>query len=178
MHQDPGVSASKHSGSNSRIRNNRVTLHPSARDQWDNPLAGFNVTYGDNERVMLQEARRDAIAMLEAAGCMNIRASGFELTKPGNRIHEMGGARMDRDPATSVLNGWCQAHDIENLFVTDGSFMVSAACQNPSLTYMAFNARAANSAADLLADGTLHGRDRRRWSYRGGPSPPSECFAA
>lgn len=135
--------------------NNRVTLHPSARDQWGNPLAVFKVTYGDNERVMLQEARKDAIAMLEAAGCTDIRAAGLELTKPGNRIHEMGGARMGRDPATSVLNGWCQAHDIENLFVTDGSFMASAACQNPSLTYMAFSARAANYAADLMAEGAL-----------------------
>jgi choline dehydrogenase-like flavoprotein len=134
---------------------NRVTLHPSRRDQWGNPLAVLNVTYGDNERTMLEEARTDAIAMLEAAGCTDIRSSNVELTKPGNRIHEMGSARMGRDPATSVLNGWCQAHDVDNLFVTDGSFMASSACQNPSLTYMAFSARAANYAADLMAAGTM-----------------------
>lgn len=67
----------------------------------------------------------------------------------------MGSARMGRDPANSVLNQWCQAHDVPNLFITDGSFMASSACQNPSLTYMAFSARAAHYAADLIADGTL-----------------------
>jgi choline dehydrogenase-like flavoprotein len=118
-------------------------------------LAVLNVTYGDNERTMLEEARTDAIAMLEAAGCTDIRSGNVELTKPGNRIHEMGSARMGRDPATSVLNGWCQAHDVDNLFVTDGSFMASSACQNPSLTYMAFSARAANYAADLMAAGAM-----------------------
>jgi len=104
---------------------------------------------------MLEEARKDAIAMLEAAGAINITSSPVNLTKPGNRIHEMGSARMGRDPQTSVLNGWCQAHDVPNLFVTDGAFMVSSACQNPSLTYMAFSARAAHYAADLVAAGTL-----------------------
>jgi choline dehydrogenase-like flavoprotein len=102
---------------------------------------------------MLQEARKDAIAMLEAAGCTNIAAGPVFLTKPGNRIHEMGSARMGRDPATSVLNGWCQAHDVPNLFITDGSFMASSACQNPSLSYMAFSARAAHYAADLVEAG-------------------------
>lgn len=134
---------------------NRVTLHPSRRDKWGNPIAVFRVTYGDNERRMLEEARTDAIAMLEAAGCTDISSGEVRLTKPGNRIHEMGSARMGRDPRTSVLNGWCQAHEVENLFVTDGSFMASAACQNPSLTYMAFSARAANYAADLMAEGAL-----------------------
>lgn len=134
---------------------NRVTLHPSKRDRWGNPLALFNVTYSDNEYTMLQEARKDAIAMLEAAGCYNITSSEVSLTKPGNRIHEMGSVRMGRDPADSVLNSWCQAHDVPNLFITDGSFMVSSGCQNPSLTYMAFSARAANYAADLLAEGTI-----------------------
>jgi choline dehydrogenase-like flavoprotein len=135
--------------------NNRITLHPSKTDKWGNPIAVFNVKYGDNEHTMLQEARKDAIAMLEAAGCTNVSAAPVDLTAPGNRIHEMGSARMGRDPASSVLNGWNQAHDIPNLFVTDGAFMTSAACQNPSLSYMAFSARAANYAADLLAAGDL-----------------------
>ncbi len=134
---------------------NRVTLHASKRDRWGNPLALFNVRYSDNEHTMLQEASKDAVAMLEAAGCTNITASPVSLTKPGNRIHEMGSARMGRDPATSVLTGWCQAHEIPNLFITDGSFMTSSACQNPSLTYLAFSARAAHYAADLLADGVI-----------------------
>jgi len=134
---------------------NRVTLHTSKRDRWGNPLALLNVTYSDNERTMQAEAIKDAVAMLEAAGCTNITTNDASLSKPGNRIHEMGSARMGHDPANSVLNGWCQAHDVPNLFITDGSFMASSACQNPSLTYMAFSARAANYAADLIADGTL-----------------------
>lgn len=69
---------------------------------------------------------------------------------PGMAIHEMGTARMGRDPATSVLNGWNQAHDVPNLFVTDGACMTSSACQNPSLTYMALTARAADYAVKEL----------------------------
>jgi choline dehydrogenase-like flavoprotein len=134
---------------------NRVTLHPTKRDRWGNPLALFNVTYGENERIMQREAVKDAVAMFEAAGVINITTSNAELSKPGNRIHEMGTVRMGRDPDTSVLNGWCQAHDVPNLFVTDGGFMASSACQNPSLSYMAFSARAAHYAADLIAAGTL-----------------------
>jgi len=134
---------------------NRVTLHPSKRDRWGNPLALFNVTYGENERIMQREAVKDAVAMFEAAGVINITTSNANLSRPGNRIHEMGTVRMGRDPATSVLNGWCQAHDVPNLFVTDGGFMASSACQNPSLSYMAFSARAAHYAADLIAAGTL-----------------------
>lgn len=135
--------------------NNRLTLHPSKRDRWGNPLAVFDVRYSDNERIMLEEASKDAVAMLEAAGCTNIQRSPVNLTKPGNRIHEMGSARMGRDPQTSVLNGWCQAHAVPNLFITDGAFMTSSACQNPSLTYMAFTARAADYAARLMAEGVF-----------------------
>ncbi len=135
--------------------NNTVTLHPSKRDQWGNPLAVFNVGYGENERIMQVEAGKDSVAMLKAAGCTEISSRTVTLTKPGNRIHEMGSARMGRDPATSVLNGWCQAHDVPNLFVTDGAFMTSSACQNPSLSYMAFTARAAHYAADLLAENAI-----------------------
>ena len=134
---------------------NRVTLHPTRRDRWGNPIAVFEVRYSRNEEIMLEEARKDAIAMLEAAGCEQITSGPVNLTNPGNRIHEMGSARMGRDREESVLNGWCQAHDVPNLFVTDGAFMVSSACQNPSLTYMAFSARAAHYAADLVAEGTL-----------------------
>ncbi|GAB5499852.1 MAG: GMC family oxidoreductase [Pseudohongiellaceae bacterium] len=135
---------------------NRVRLHPSARDRWGNPLPLFNVSYSDNERIMMEEARKDGVAMLDAAGCTDIVSNpNATLSKPGNRIHEMGTARMGRDPATSVLNGWCQAHAVPNLFITDGAFMASAACQNPSLTYMAFTARSADYATQLLAEGTL-----------------------
>jgi choline dehydrogenase-like flavoprotein len=104
---------------------------------------------------MLEEASKDAVAMLRAAGCINVTATPVSLTKPGNRIHEMGSARMGRDPGSSVLNSWCQSHEVSNLVITDGSFMTSAACQNPSLTYMAFSARAAHYAADLIAEGVV-----------------------
>ena len=132
--------------------NNRVTLHPNKTDKWGNPIALFNVSYGKNEHVMLEEARKDAVAMLEAAGCTNINSNPVNLTVPGNRIHEMGSARMGNDPSDSVLNKWCQTHDVPNLFVTDGAFMTSAACQNPSISYMAFTARACDHAVKLMQD--------------------------
>ena len=134
---------------------NRVTLHASRKDRWGNPVPVFDVSYGENERIMQKEAVKDAQVMMEAAGCINITTSNADLSKPGNRIHEMGTARMGRDPATSVLNGWAQAHDVPNLFITDGAFMTSSACQNPSLTYMAFSARAANYAADLISESVI-----------------------
>ena len=132
--------------------NNRVTLHPNKTDKWGNPIALFNVSYGENEHVMLEEARKDAVAMLEAAGCTNINSNPVNLTVPGNRIHEIGSARMGNDPSDSVLNKWCQTHDVPNLFVTDAAFMTSAACQNPSISYMAFTARACDHAVKLMLD--------------------------
>ena len=135
--------------------NNRVTLHPNKTDKWGNPQALFDVSYGENEHTMLEEARKDAVAMLEAAGCTDINSNPGNLTVPGNRIHEMGSARMGDDPSNSVLNRWCQAHDVPNLFVTDGSFMTSAACQNPSISYMAFTARACDHAVNLMEENSL-----------------------
>jgi choline dehydrogenase-like flavoprotein len=135
---------------------NRVTLHPTRRDRWGLPLAMIDAAMGDNEQRMMDAAMADAEEMLRAAGAVELRRIGDgRMTLQGNRIHEMGSARMGRDPATSVLNGWCQAHEVSNLFITDGAFMTSAGCQNPSLGYMAFSARAANYAADLLRDGQL-----------------------
>ena len=110
------------------------------------PLSNFLERF--NLNIILQTKLKQIAALLQVL-------NEVSLTKPGNRIHEMGSARMGRDPANSVLNQWCQAHDVPNLFITDGSFMASSACQNPSLTYMAFSARAAHYAADLIADGTL-----------------------
>lgn len=135
--------------------NNRVTLHPNKTDKWGNPQALFDVSYGENEHTMLEEARKDAVAMLEAAGCTNINSNPVSLTAPGNRIHEMGSARMGDDPSNSVLNRWCQAHEVPNLFITDGSFMTSAACQNPSISYMAFTARACDYAVKLMEENAL-----------------------
>ncbi len=96
----------------------------------------------------------DAKEMLEAAGVKNI-SSGDQDPYLGRGIHEMGTARMGKDPKTSVLNKWNQVWDAQNVFVTDGSFMVSAACQNPSLTYMAFTARAADHAVSELKKGNI-----------------------
>jgi len=135
--------------------NNRVTLHPTKTDKWGNPQALFNVSYGENEHTMLEEARKDAVAMLEAAGCTDINSNPVNLTVPGNRIHEMGSARMGNDPTNSVLNKWCQTHDVPNLFITDGAFMTSAACQNPSISYMAFTARACDYAVKKLEENLL-----------------------
>ena len=96
--------------------------------------------------------------MMEAAGAVDIVSSedyDVQPSRPGNAIHEMGTARMGRDPKTSVLNQYLQTHDVPNLFISDGAAMTSSACQNPSLTYMALSAKAANHAADFYAAGEL-----------------------
>jgi choline dehydrogenase-like flavoprotein len=134
---------------------NRVTLHPTQKDKWGIPLLHIDCAYGENDLKLAARANADAVEMLEAAGFVDVSARGGEPFSPGRAIHEMGTARMGRDPASSVLNGWSQAHDVSNLFVADGACMASTACQNPSLTYMAIAARAANHAADLLQEGGL-----------------------
>ena len=92
---------------------------------------------------------RDLAEMLDAAGFKDVRPDDG-MNPPGHCIHEMGGARMSRTAQTGVLNGWNQAWDVKNLFVTDGSCMASTACQNPSITYMALTARAAAHAVAAL----------------------------
>lgn len=133
---------------------NRVTLHPTRRDRWGLPLVHIDCTYGENELRIAERANRDAVQMLLDAGFENVAPFG-EVSPPGSSVHEMGTARMGRDPATSVLNGRNQAHDVPNLFITDGSCMASSGTVNPSLTYMALSARAAHYAADLLGAGEL-----------------------
>jgi choline dehydrogenase-like flavoprotein len=110
---------------------------------------------GPNEMALMQAGSDDAVEILSKAGFKNIRRDEVKPTQPGNRIHEMGTARMGRDPETSVLNKWNQAWDVPNLFITDGACMTSSAIQNPSITYMALSARAANHAADLIERGEL-----------------------
>jgi choline dehydrogenase-like flavoprotein len=111
-------------------------------------------TWRQNELAIYQDMAVTAAAMLEAAGAKNITPSTTQSV-PGEGIHEMGSARMGRDPKTSVLNAHNQAHDVKNLFVTDGSFMVSSACVNPSLTYMELTARACDYAVGLMKKGEL-----------------------
>jgi choline dehydrogenase-like flavoprotein len=133
---------------------NRLTLDPVRTDAHGAPLLKVDFTHGENERRALQDAQEQAQAMLEHANG-KVLFGGAEPGNGGSAIHEMGGARMGHDPATSVLNKWSQAHDVANLFVTDGAQMASSACQNPSLTYMALTARAANHAASLLNEHAL-----------------------
>jgi choline dehydrogenase-like flavoprotein len=137
---------------------NRVTLSASRRDSWGVPVPIIDAAHGRNEYLMMREAARDAWRMLKAAGCVDLNSweeAAEQVTPPGDRIHEMGTARMGRDPATSVVNGWGQAHEVPNLFLSDGAVMASSASMNPSLTYMALSARTANHAAGLLRDGAL-----------------------
>jgi choline dehydrogenase-like flavoprotein len=128
---------------------NKVTLDENRKDQWGLPVLSIDVTCRENELRMRKDMKEDAIEMLEAAGLKDVKGIDANDTL-GRGIHEMGSARMGRSPRTSVLNKWNQIWDAANVFVTDGSFMTSSACQNPSLTYMAFTARAVDHAVSEL----------------------------
>ena len=133
---------------------NYVELNPDVTDAWGLPTLRFNVAIGDNERQMRDDMKTQAAEMLEAIGCKDIHAYDNSYA-PGEGIHEMGTARMGRDPKTSVLNAHNQAHDVPNLFITDGACMTSAGCQNPSITYMALTARAVDYAVNEMKKGNL-----------------------
>lgn len=130
---------------------NRVVLSPQ-RDRFGIPQLRFELTYRENEQRMGEDIVRESVAMLEAGGASDIVPFKAPYT-PGTSIHEFGGARMGRDPRESVLNAQNQAHDVPNLFVTDGACMSSSSCVNPSLTFMALTARAAAYAVDQLKAG-------------------------
>ena len=133
---------------------NRMRLDYDRLDQWGLPTVEFDAAFGTNEMAMRKDIATQAAEMLEASGFKAIET--FDLgANMGLGIHEMGTARMGRDKKTSVLNGWNQVHEVSNVFVTDGAFMTSSACQNPSLTYMAFTARAAHYAVEALRKGSL-----------------------
>ncbi|HSP11590.1 MAG TPA: GMC family oxidoreductase [Salegentibacter sp.] len=124
---------------------NKMSLNYDKLDEWGLPTITFDCEYKENEMAMRKDAKQEAITMLEKAGFKDVK--GYEEPCfPGNGIHEMGTARMGRDPKTSVLNENNQVHTVPNVYVTDGSCMASSASQNPSLTYMAITARAANHA--------------------------------
>ncbi|GGB85759.1 GMC family oxidoreductase [Novosphingobium endophyticum] len=133
---------------------NRVTLNANKTDKWGIPTPHVACTIGENERKMAKQMIIDGKAMVEAAGGM-VMSVNDEPGEPGLGIHEMGTARMGKDPRNSVLNGFNQAHDVPNLFITDGSAMASGGCQNPSLTYMALSARAAHHAVAFLQEGKI-----------------------
>ncbi len=128
---------------------NRVTIDPNKKDKWGLPVLAIDCATGENERLMRKDMMNDMAEMLEAAGVKDVHTydNGYW---PGMGIHEMGTARMGRDPKTSVLNAHNQVWDAPNVFVTDGSCMASTACPNPSLTYMALTARAADFAVSEL----------------------------
>ena len=133
---------------------NRVTLHSTRTDKWGIPIVHIDCELRENERKMAAQIQADGRAMIEAAGG-HVVAKMDEPGTPGLGIHEMGTACMGKDPKTSVLNRYNQAHDVPNLFITDGSAMASSGCQNPSLTYMALSARAAHHAAQFLKEGKI-----------------------
>jgi choline dehydrogenase-like flavoprotein len=128
---------------------NRVTIDPQVVDKWGIPVLRIDMQWRDNERAIMKDAQVAAAEMLEAAGCTNVTTHDNK-TAPGLTIHEMGTARMGKESKTSVLNKWNQLWDAKNVFVTDGACMASSACQNPSITYMALTARAADYAVRAL----------------------------
>jgi choline dehydrogenase-like flavoprotein len=134
---------------------NRFLLSTTQKDKWGLPVVEFEAQFGQNELKMREDMMNDAAEMLDAAGFKNINPYNNPDTHIGLGIHEMGTARMGNDPKTSVLNKFNQVHEVKNVFVSDGSFMTSASCVNPSLTYMAFTARAADHAVSELKKGNL-----------------------
>lgn len=133
---------------------NYVELDKEKVDAWGIPVLKIRSVWSENERALRYDMSITAAEMLAAAGARNIEPSVSD-DPPGFSIHEMGTARMGRDPKTSVLNSFNQLHDVKNLFITDGGAMVSSSCVNPSLTYMALTARACNYAVQQLKKGEL-----------------------
>ena len=132
---------------------NRVYLHPTLKDRFGIPQVAFDFHNSPNEDALRADLIREAKTMLELAGAVGVQT--FASNQPGRSIHEMGTARMGKEPATSFLNGWNQSHEVPNLFVTDGACMPSASCVNPSLTFMALTARAADYAVQQLRAGLI-----------------------
>ena len=124
-------------------------------DSFGIPLLVFNCEWGDNELAMRKDIAESAAEMLEACGGKNVGLRDLHVegelgAEPGLGIHEMGTARMGRDPKTSVLNAYNHCHEVPNVFVTDGACMTSSSCQNPSITYMALTARACDLAVQEM----------------------------
>ena len=133
---------------------NHVRLSPDKKDEWGIPLLITSVGYDDNDEKSMNDFLDQGEEMLTKAGCKNINRNDSKQA-PGLDIHEVGGVRMGHDPKTSLLNKWNQLHACKNVFVTDGACMTSTSTQNPSLTFMAVTARAANHAVSELKKGNL-----------------------
>ena len=133
---------------------NHVEVDKEKLDAWGIPTLKISCAWGENERTMSRDIAVQAAEMLAAAGATEIGVFS-EMSPPGLGIHEMGTARMGRDPKTSVLNAHNQAHDALNLFMPDGACMASSSCVNPSLTYMALTARACDFAVAQMKKNEL-----------------------
>lgn len=132
----------------------QLTLDKTKKDEWGMPVIHVNMDYDDNDEKMLKDFFEQMTEMYTKAGFTNIQ-TGDSKQAPGLDIHEMGGARMGKDPKTSILNKWNQMHAVNNVFVTDGACMTSTSTQNPSLTYMALTARAVDYAVSQLKKGEI-----------------------
>lgn len=133
---------------------NYVSLSKDQKDQWGMPLLSISVDYDDNDERSLRDFLAEGAEMLDKSGCKEITTNDSKQA-PGLDIHEVGGVRMGRDPKTSLLNKWNQLHACPNVFITDGACMTSTGTQNPSITFMALTARAANYAVEQLKKGNL-----------------------
>jgi choline dehydrogenase-like flavoprotein len=133
---------------------NHVRLSTDKKDDWGVPLLITSVVYDDNDEKIVKDFHEQGSEMLSKAGCKNIYTNDSKHA-PGLDIHEMGGCRMGKDSKTSMLDKWNAFHNCNNVFVTDGACMVSTSTQNPSLTYMAITARAANHAVEELKKGNI-----------------------
>lgn len=133
---------------------NKMTLNYDKKDKWGRPLINVDCEFKQNEKKMNSDMAETARELLDKAGFKNIKVSN-NMSFPGNANHEMGVARMGKDPKTSVLNRFNQLHEVPNVFITDGSCMTSGSCVNPSLTYMALTARACDYALKELKKGNV-----------------------
>ena len=131
-----------------------MLFRSSLKDKWGRNSLTMDVQFRENEQKMQLDMEASLGEMLEACGYKDIRTSRV-MSFPGNANHEMGSARMGRDPRSSVLNGFNQMHEVRNVFITDGSCMTSSACVNPSLTYMALTARACDYAVKEFRKGNI-----------------------
>ena len=133
---------------------NYLALDETKKDAWGIPQLKISIDYDENDEKMVKDYLEQMSEMFTKAGFTNIKTSDSKQA-PGLDIHEMGGVRMGHDPKTSLLNKWNQLHACKNVFVTDGACMTSTSTQNPSLTYMALTARAADYAMSELKKGNL-----------------------
>ena len=151
LHPEPGDwhISSWMMGETIPIESNHVRLHDTLKDKYGIPQLVVSCEWTDNDDKMTQDYLDQSVEMFEKAGFKNVKATDSK-SPPGSDIHEVGGIRMGRDPKTSLLNSTNQLHHCKNMFVTDGACMTSTATQNPTLTFMAITARAANFAISEL----------------------------